>query len=242
MADRRQLGARYCGGCNPRYDRVALVKRIGGFFPEAEFVTAQAGVKYPAVLVVCGCPSRCANVSDLAVPAGRLIFLSGWEELLPAKEKLAEALKWQQTRSLTHEEVLDILPHREPMLFIDTVSRLVPGEEAVASFRARPELPCFAGHFPGTPVLPGVYTIEAAAQAADILMMTTERYAGKLPCSWGCGSHLPAENPAGGYAGNPRVPSGGEDGAGHRRLPGAGVCGGRAGGGSGAAAGLPVAQ
>ncbi|UQT49325.1 hypothetical protein M5E87_05400 [Flavonifractor plautii] len=44
--------------------------------------------------------------------------------------------------------MLDILPHREPMLFIDTVSRLVPGEEAVASFRARPELPCFAGHFP----------------------------------------------------------------------------------------------
>ena len=170
MADRRQIGVRYCGGCNPRYDRVALVKRIGGFFPEAEFVTAQAGVKYPAVLVVCGCPSRCANVSDLAVPAGRLIFLSGWEELLPAKEKLAEALKGQQTRSLTHEEVLDILPHREPMLFIDTVSRLVPGEEAVAS---------------GTPVLPGVYTIEAAAQAADILMMTTERYAGKLPLFMG---------------------------------------------------------
>ena len=50
MADRRQIGVRYCGGCNPRYDRVALVKRIGGFFPEAEFVTAQAGVKYPAVL------------------------------------------------------------------------------------------------------------------------------------------------------------------------------------------------
>ena len=151
MADKRQIGVRYCGGCNPRYDRVALVKRIGGFFPEAEFVTAQAGVKYPAVLVVCGCPSRCANVSDLAVPAGRLIYLSGWEELL----------------------------------FIDTVSRLVPGEEAVASFRARPELPCFAGHFPGTPVLPGVYTIEAAAQAADILMMTTERYAGKLPLFMG---------------------------------------------------------
>ena len=71
------------------------------------------------------------------------------------------------------------------MLFIDTVSRLVPGEEAVASFRARPELHCFAGHFPGTPVLPGVYTIEAAAQAADILMMTTERYAGKLPLFMG---------------------------------------------------------
>ena len=64
--------AELCMAGPGRYDRVALVKRIGGFFPEAEFVTAQAGVKYPAVLVVCGCPSRCANVSDLAVPAGRL--------------------------------------------------------------------------------------------------------------------------------------------------------------------------
>ena len=109
MADRRQIGVRYCGGCNPRYDRVALVKRIGGFFPEAEFVTAQAGVKYPAVLVVCGCPSRCANVSDLAVPAGRLIFLSGWEELLPAKEKLAECTDLQ---SLYRDE-LHLLPFHE---------------------------------------------------------------------------------------------------------------------------------
>ena len=48
MADRRQIGVRYCGGCNPRYDRVALVKRIGGFFPEAEFVTAQE--VYDAIL------------------------------------------------------------------------------------------------------------------------------------------------------------------------------------------------
>ena len=180
MADRRQIGVRYCGGCNPRYDRVALVKRIGGFFPEAEFVTAQAGVKYPAVLVVCGCPSRCANVSDLAVPAGRLIYLSGWEELLPAKEKLAEALKGQQARSLTHEEVLDILPHREPMLFIDTVSRLVPGEEAVASFRARPELPFFAGHFPGYHVMPGVLIMEALAQVGAVAILSLPENKGKL--------------------------------------------------------------
>ena len=40
MADKRQIGVRYCGGCNPRYDRVALVKRIGGLFPEAEFPPA----------------------------------------------------------------------------------------------------------------------------------------------------------------------------------------------------------
>lgn len=181
MEQKVQIGVRYCGGCNSRFDRVALVKRISSFFPETDFVTALSGVTYPAVLVVCGCPTRCANTSDLAVPVGRLIWVSGWEDLLPVKQKLEDALKGQQSVSLTHEEVLNILPHREPMLFIDTVSHLVPGEAIIASFLARPDLPAFAGHFPGSPVLPGVYTIEAAAQAADILMMTTERYAGKLP-------------------------------------------------------------
>ena len=60
-----------------------------------------------------------------------------------------------------------------------------PGRSAAALFRARPELPCFTGHFPGDPVLPRVYTAEAAAQAADILMVTAGRYAGKLPLFMG---------------------------------------------------------
>lgn len=184
MADKWQVGVRYCGGCNPRYDRVALVKRLEGLLPDACFVPARPGTPYPAVVVACGCPSRCANVSDLAVPAGKLVYLSGWEELLPAKKQLEELGRSQdggQTRSLTHEEVLAVLPHRPPMLFIDTVERLTPGAEIQAFFFASPDLPAFAGHFPGAPVLPGVYTVEAAAQACDIMMMTTQRYAGKLP-------------------------------------------------------------
>lgn len=174
-----KIGVRYCGGCNPRYDRVALVRRLESFFPEQEFVPAEPGGSYPAVLVVSGCTARCADVSGLITPA--LIQLSGGEDLLPAREKLKQALQGQQARTLDHDQVMEILPHRPPMLLIDTVSRLVPGAEAAASFFADPELPVFAGHFPGAPVFPGVFTVEAVAQAADILMMTTERYAGKTP-------------------------------------------------------------
>lgn len=181
MADRPQVGVRYCGGCNPRYDRVALVKRLEGFFPGAEFVPAQDGTSYPAALVIYGCPARCAGISGLAVPGGGLVQLGGWEDLLPAKKHLEQALESQEAQSLTHAQVLEILPHRPPMLFIDTVSRLIPGVEVRAEFYVDPDLPAFAGHFPGEPVFPGIYTAEAAAQAADILMMTTERYAGKLP-------------------------------------------------------------
>lgn len=181
MADKARIGVRYCGGCNPRFDRVALVKRLEGMFPELEFVPAEAGKPYPAVLVVCGCPARCANVSGLTVPAGGLIYLSGGEDLLPARDKLKEALQSQEARSLDHEQVMQLLPHRPPMLFIDTVKRLVPGMEVRAEFYADPSLHVFAGHFPGDPVLPGVLTVEAVAQAADILMLSTGRYGGKTP-------------------------------------------------------------
>ena len=187
MGDRRQVGVRYCGGCNSRYDRVAVVERLRRFFPEVDLVPARDGTAYPAVLVVCGCPSRCADVSGLLAPGGGLIAVNGFEDLLPAREQLTQALQEQEERTLDHEQVLAVLPHREPMLFIDAVSRLVPGVEVMASFLARPELPAFAGHFPGQPVLPGVYAVEAMAQAADILMMTTRRYEGKLPLFAGIG-------------------------------------------------------
>lgn len=181
MADKKQVGVRYCGGCNSRYDRVAVVERLKGFFPEAEFVPAQDGTAYQAALVVCGCPSRCASVSGLLVPVGGLIAINGFEDLLPAKKALQAALQGQEERALDHEQVLDILPHRAPMLFIDRVERLIPGVEVTASFAVPPDMPALAGHFPGQPVLPGVFGVEAIAQAADILMMTTDRYAGRLP-------------------------------------------------------------
>lgn len=185
MAAKPEIGLRYCGGCNSRYDRVALVKRLEAFFPEAAFVAAEQGKSYPAVVVACGCSSRCANVSGLAVPMGRLIYLSGGEDLLPARDRLRQALEAPAPISLCRDEVLRILPHRPPMLFVDEASRLVPGAEAVTTFYVDPALPALSGHFPDTPVLPGVYIVEAAAQTADLLLLTLDRYAGKMPLLMG---------------------------------------------------------
>jgi 3-hydroxyacyl-[acyl-carrier-protein] dehydratase len=91
-------------------------------------------------------------------------------------------------KALTHEEVMEILPHRDPMLLIDTVTELEPGRRVVAKFYADFSREIFKGHFPGAPVLPGVYMVEAAAQAADILLMTLDRYAGKIPLFLGINS------------------------------------------------------
>lgn len=86
-----------------------------------------------------------------------------------------------QAVQLNHEQVMAIIPHRDPMLLIDEVSGLVPGERVVASFYVDPAREIFKGHFPGDPVLPGVYTVEASAQATDLVLMTKPDYAGKIP-------------------------------------------------------------
>lgn len=79
------------------------------------------------------------------------------------------------------EAIKKVIPHRDPMLLVDTVEELVPGERIRTTFWVDPEREIFAGHFPGDPVLPGVYTVECMAQSADILLLSCERYAGKVP-------------------------------------------------------------
>lgn len=183
MGDKKQVGVRYCGGCNPRYDRVALVEKLASLLPQAEFVPAGTGTRYAGALVVCGCPSRCAKTDDLAVPPARQVRLGGWEDLLPAKGRLEELLAAGEGEAggLSREQVLELLPHRPPMLFIDGASRLVAGEEIEAAFFVDPGLPVFQGHFPGGPVFPGVYLVEMAAQAAALALLAGGRCRGKTP-------------------------------------------------------------
>ena len=82
---------------------------------------------------------------------------------------------------LDKDQIKQILPHREPMLLVDEVESLVPGETVETRFFVEPEREIFLGHFPEDPVLPGVYTVECMAQTADILLMADGRFSGKLP-------------------------------------------------------------
>ena len=61
------FGVKYCGGCNPRYDRTAFFDTVKKRCPEEEFQYVQPEVTYDHLLVVCGCPSRCADISKIQV-------------------------------------------------------------------------------------------------------------------------------------------------------------------------------
>ncbi|MCX5696996.1 MAG: 3-hydroxyacyl-ACP dehydratase FabZ [Candidatus Omnitrophica bacterium] len=72
------------------------------------------------------------------------------------------------------EKIKTILPQREPFLFIDEVIEVEEGKRVVAKKYLDPAADFFKGHFPGNPVMPGVLTIEAMAQASIILFYTAK--------------------------------------------------------------------
>lgn len=79
---------------------------------------------------------------------------------------------------LTTQEILDIIPNRYPIFFIDAVDELIPGERIVCRKNVTINEEVFQGHFPGEPVLPGVYIVEAMAQAGSIPLLKQEGFEG----------------------------------------------------------------
>jgi 3-hydroxyacyl-[acyl-carrier-protein] dehydratase len=76
---------------------------------------------------------------------------------------------------------VQLLPHRPPFRFVDTVDELVVGERCVGRYTVTGDEAFLAGHFPGNPVFPGVLQLEALAQAGAIAVLSDERFAGRLP-------------------------------------------------------------
>lgn len=77
-------------------------------------------------------------------------------------------------------EIKKILPHRFPMLLLDKVEELIPGDRATAYKAVTYNEPFFQGHYPEKPVMPGVLIIEALAQTGAVAILSAEQYRGKL--------------------------------------------------------------
>lgn len=63
-----------------------------------------------------------------------------------------------------------LIPHRPPSIWIDRIESVEPGVRCVAVKKVAAGAACFDGHFPGRPILPGHFLIEAAAQAAGVML------------------------------------------------------------------------
>lgn len=77
------------------------------------------------------------------------------------------------------KEIMDILPHRQPFLLIDTIEELEPGVKAVGRKCVSYNEPYFAGHFPQEPVMPGVLIIEALAQVGAVAILSQPEFKGR---------------------------------------------------------------
>ena len=70
-------------------------------------------------------------------------------------------------------EIKRLIPHRFPFLFIDYVKEIALGQSAEGVKNVTINEPFFQGHFPSTPIMPGVLIIEALAQTAGVLVAKT---------------------------------------------------------------------
>ena len=82
---------------------------------------------------------------------------------------------------LNIQEIMDIIPHRYPFIFVDKVEILEYGIKGVGYKNVTINEYYFQGHYPDSPVMPGVIIVETMAQVGAVILLSHENFKGKVP-------------------------------------------------------------
>jgi 3-hydroxyacyl-[acyl-carrier-protein] dehydratase len=88
-------------------------------------------------------------------------------------EKVHYGAGHRKGASLEIDRIMQMIPHRYPLLLVDRVINAVASESAVGIKNVTFNEPHFVGHFPSRPIMPGVLIVEAMAQTAALLVVHT---------------------------------------------------------------------
>lgn len=78
-----------------------------------------------------------------------------------------------ESQTIDIMRIMDMIPHRYPILLVDRIVEFEPDQYAVGLKNVTFNEPHFQGHFPRMPVMPGVLIVEAMAQTSAILVVQT---------------------------------------------------------------------
>lgn len=86
----------------------------------------------------------------------------------------------QKPISLDIMDIMEMLPHRYPFLLVDRITECIPLKYSKGYKNLTANEMFFNGHFPNNPIMPGVLQIEAMAQTAAPIILSLDKYKGKL--------------------------------------------------------------